>query len=107
MSTINTYYEQSLLSAAAYANLTDSSGNTLIDENLIRAALIDEKFSDAQADKFLSKYTLFHASDDSITGFDGALFRHNNKRGQRTIVSNIDCVFLKKRHTNKNDLGAK
>jgi len=81
MSTINTYFEQSLLSAAVYADLTDSNGDTLTNENSIKDALKEYGFSASQADLFFSKFTLVHASDDSITGFDGALFINNGKTG--------------------------
>ncbi|HUW25977.1 MAG TPA: calcium-binding protein [Gallionella sp.] len=85
MSTIQNLFEQAQLAEAAYANLWNSNTNSVItDSELVKIALIAEKFSIAQAAELVKNWRVVSQQPDTISGFSATLFEKLDANQQPT-----------------------
>ncbi|OPZ78948.1 MAG: hypothetical protein BWY78_00323 [Alphaproteobacteria bacterium ADurb.Bin438] len=75
--TIQDYADNALLSNACYANL--------IDKKKYKEALIDNKFTELQAEDFLSKYEVFYHYPDDEAGLSFTIFKEKES-GKLTLA---------------------
>lgn len=83
---MNTKYlfDQALLSEASYANFWDQVNGVLKDSAGIKSALIDEGFSETQADDFLGTWTVVAHQPNTWSGLSVTVFE--NKSGEKVLA---------------------
>ncbi len=90
MNTITSIFEQAQLSEAAYANFWDAQlFQPLALPEDIKAALLAEQFSEAQAADFVAHWKVVDHVPDLGSGFSATIFEHLDKSGNGTGQFNL------------------
>jgi len=75
MNSISSLFVQAQLREASYADLWNAqSGSTITDPQQVKARLLAEGFSDAQATAFVSQWRVVNHIPDTASGFSATLF---------------------------------
>jgi len=84
----NSLFDMAQLAEASYADFWDDSINQVItDPDGVKTALINRKFSNTQADKFLLSWKVVHHQPNTATGFSATLFESKHNTGQYVFAA--------------------
>jgi len=80
MISISSLFAEAQLAEASYADLTGpQAGSTITDPQQVKARLVAEGFSDAQAAAFISQWRVVDHIPDTASGFSATLFERLDK----------------------------